>query len=156
MLRNIDPTKPRLHGPEHLPDKEDPIPGVLVLITNNETQTGETTSSNGETTLFTLTIPPNKFSKILIEATIRHRHTTTSAAVCTFTDRIKVGGVTQVTYVEQLVSTTTGGEENHDKISIIVAGGQTVNTTVLITSQMGTSNANNGILGENARIFGII
>ena len=156
MLRNIDPTKPRLHGAEHLPDKEDPIPGVLVLMTNNETQTGETTTTANETTLFTLNIPPNKYSKILIEATIRHRKTTTTASICTFTDRIKVGGATQVTYVEQLVSTTTGGAETHDRISIIVAGGQTVNTQVLITSQMGTSNAANGILGENARIFGII
>jgi len=155
-MRNIDPTKPRLHGSEHLPDKEDPIPGVLVLIVNNETQTGETTSSIAENTLFTLTIPPNKFSKILIEATIRHRHTTTSATICTFTDRIKVGGVTQATYVEQLLSTTAGGTETHDRISIIVAGGQTVNTTVLITSQMGTSNAANGVLGENARIFGMV
>jgi hypothetical protein len=156
MLRNIDPSKPRLHGNEHLPDKEDPIPGVLVLISNNETQTGETTTSTNETTLFTLNIPANKYSKILIESTIRHRHTTSTASICTFTDRIKVAGATQVTYIEQLLSTTAGGTEVHDKISTVIAGKQTSDTAVLITSQMGTSNAANGILGENARIYGII
>jgi len=177
-MSRASPTKPVLHGSEHNVAGNDPISdlvthasrhlaggadklsGALVLIANDETDSAETTSSTSETTLKTISLPANSYSKILIEADVISRFEADLSSRCDFTWRIKYNGVTQKTFVVRIIASSTSGIDSGGRyvthLSYIMSGGQASAANVTITGQMTVSNAAAGILVHNVRLWGII
>jgi hypothetical protein len=133
--------------------------GTAVLLYNDETDSSETTSSTTETEKKSWTLPANSYAKIIIEAEVRDRVEQDANTKCDFTWRIKVGGVTQKTYVNRIIAVSTQSIDSGGKevlpLKTIVAGGQTSSTAISITGQMSISNAATGILAHSLRVYGV-
>ena len=159
MLRNIDPTKPRVHGSEHINGQEDPIPGALIFIDSIESDSSERVSSAAENTIQTISLPANSYDKILIEAGVRERYEVDASNKTDNTWKIKVDGVLKKTFTTRIIALATasadsGGRCSH-RISTIAAGGQLSPVNVIITGQMTINNANCGLLVYYLRLWGI-
>jgi hypothetical protein len=159
MLRNNDPTKPRVHGSDHINGQEDPIPGALIFIDSIETDSSEKVSSTSENTIQTISLPANSYNKILIEAGVRERYEVDVSNKTDNTWRIKVDGVLKKTFTTRIIALATsgadsGGRYSH-RISTIVDGGQTTAVNITITGQMTVSNANCGLMVYYLRLWGI-
>jgi hypothetical protein len=151
-----NPSAPDLHQSEHQAIGNDKLTAHLTLLVNNETTTGETTNSNVETTLFTLSVPASACASILIEAELRFRNTRTTAGAPTCVWRIKEGAGVLKTVTDGLVNTTSGGSYIHTRLSVIITNPTAVARTITITGQMSAAQTTYGILGECARAWGII
>jgi len=159
MLRGTNPDRPRVHGSDHINAGEDPVPGALVLINNNETDTAETVSSVAEVTKFTLVVPANSFAFLYIEFAAVHRYEVDVASKMNVIYNIKLDGVTKKTFNAKILALSTSGTDTGQKETIygstIIAGGQAAAASVTITEQMDVNNANCGVIGKFARVWGI-
>jgi len=159
MLRNNDPSKPRVHGNEHINGQEDPIPGLPVLIYNDESDTGETVSSVAETTKYTYSLPANNYEKMLIEAGTQSRYEVDVSNKNNITWKIKVDGVLQKTFTERIIALATASADSGNRvnghISTIIAGGQIASVSITVTGQQTINNANAGFLLKFFRVWGI-
>ena len=159
MLRNNDPSKPRVHGNEHINGQEDPIPGALIFIGSQESDSAEQVSSVAENTLATLSLPANSYDKILIEAEIRERYEVDASNKTNNTFKIKETGVTKKTFSSRIIALATAsadsGNRHTFRISTIIAGGQTSTASITLTGQMSINNANCGLLIYSFRLWGI-
>ncbi len=136
--------------------------GTVILLSANETDSSETTTSTTETTLMTYNLPANSYSKIIVEAEVQGRINSDAILRSTFTWRFYEGVTTQKTFIWKLTSDAggTAGDPNSQRQSATLkasfAGGQGSTTTLSITGQMGTSNANIGMLAHSFRVYGVI
>lgn len=159
MLRSINPKRPRVHGSDHINAGEDPVPGALIFIDSNETDSAETVSSIAETTKNTISLPVNSFAKIYIEFAAVHRYEVDVAAKMNATYRIKLDGVLQKTFAAKILANSLTGVDTGQKEpingSVIIAGGQTSVASVTITGQIDVNNAGAGFLTKFVRLWGI-
>jgi hypothetical protein len=159
MLRRLNPTRPRVHGSDHVNAGEDPIPFALIFIDSKETDSSELTSSTTETTLQTITLPPNSFDKILIEFGYQARFEASVNSRCDYTWRVKVGTTTVKTFYNRIIASATTGIASGNRISgqysAIYQGGNNSPLTVSITGQMSVSDPSCGMRVHYLRIFGI-
>lgn len=139
----------------------DPLPGTIVLLHTDETDSAETTSSTNETAAIkSFTLPSNSYTYIKIEAIVRSRNDADLAADPVYTWRIKEAGATVKTFTHTSIGITTtgidGGDTHVSTLSFITAGGQGVNTALTITGQMSDSNSAIGLLVHAFRVYGIV
>ena len=159
MLRNSNPTRPRVHGSDHVNAGEDPVPRALIFIDSKETDSAELVNSTSETTIQSITLPANSYEKILIEFGFQSRFEKDENRKCDYTWRVKVGGVLVKTFYNRLIASSTSGIDSGDRISgqysVIYQGGQTSPVTITITGQMNFTSVNAGMLVHYLRIYGI-
>ena len=139
----------------------DPLPGTIVLLSSDETDSAETASSTNETAaLKTYTLAANSYTSIKIEAIVRSRNDADLAADPVYTWRIKEAGATVRTFTHTNIGITTtgidGGDTHVSTLSVIIAGGQGGNTALTITGQMSDSNSAMGVLVHAFRVYGIV
>jgi len=159
MLRRINPTFPKVHGSDHVNGGEDPIPSALIFIDSKESDSSEVISSTTETTIQTITLPPNSFDKILIEFGYQARFEANVNSRCDYTWRVKVGTTTVKTFYNRIIASATTGIASGNRISgqysAIYQGGNNSPLTVSITGQMSVSDPSCGMRVHYLRIFGI-
>lgn len=136
--------------------------GTVILLSVDETDSAETTASTTETTLKTYSLPANSYSEIIVEVEVQGRINSDAVLRSTFTWRFKEGVTTRKTFIWKLTSDAggTAGDPNSQRQSATLktsfAGGQSSATTLSITGQMGTNNANIGMLAHSFRVYGVI
>ena len=121
------------------------ITGLETLLYSDEASSSTTASTTAESSAlktYTLAATPNT-SYIRVEAVVLSLNNFTTATNATVTWRMKVAGVTTETYVHRLTSSTTGGQQYIDTISMLIPGNNNLASRDLtITAQNSTSNAN--------------
>lgn len=122
------------------------VPLSVLFVTSVETDSAEVTTLGGENVVTSITIPPNSFTKLLIETCVRLRATDGTK----FTIRLKQGD----TVLKVFESQATAANTRHELISTIINGGQVSNTTVTLTTQMELTSVA-GTLSKYIRIWGI-
>lgn len=137
------------------------IPGLLVLLHSDETDSSEHATSTAESAaLKTYTLPPNGYSKIIVEAICRSRVEQDASTRCDFTWRIKSAGSTVKTFVIRIIGLATAGADSGDRstdtLSTVITGGQTANTDLTITCQPSLSNAATGGLVHAFRVYAVV
>ena len=159
MLRYVNPTRPRVHGSDHVNAGEDPVPRALIFIDSKETDSAELLASTSETTIQTITLPANSYEKILIEFGYQSRFEASTNSKCDYTWRVKVDTTTVKTFYNRIIASSTSGIASGDRISgqysVIYQGGNTSSVTISITGQMTVSNSACGMLVHYLRIYGI-
>jgi len=155
-MSKANPQAPVLHANEHKVTGNDKLSGFRVFISSIETDTGETTNTTDETTLFTVSLSANSFSNILIETIVCGKDVYTTANHITITWRIKYNSVTQRTFTQIISNAANRNTQLHQNLSYLMAGGQTAAANVTITGQMSAAKAGYGILGNMVRLWGII
>lgn len=134
--------------------------GAVILLYSDEADSSETNTSTGETEKKSWTLPANSYSKIIVESEVRCRVEQDASAKCDFTWRVKLGGVTQKTFVQRIIASATTGIDSGGRNVLTVKtsfnGGQTGNTAISLTGQMNLSNAATGILAHSLRVYGVV
>jgi hypothetical protein len=119
------------------------VSNIQHLLSLDNTDSVTTASSTTESSaLKTYTLAPNNYNYVRVDATILSSNNNSVSQSPTITWRMKSAGTTIETYVEQVVSHgTAGGGRFVTEISMIISGGQTVNTDLTITAQNSISSA---------------
>ena len=159
MLRSINPKRPRVHGSDHVNAGEDPVPGALILIKSDEVDTAETVSSTSRVTKFSLYLPANSYDFIYAEFCMVHRYEVDVNAKMNIIYLIQLSGTTKKTFNAKILACANTGIDTGQKEtfygSTIIPGGQTGPNNVDFTEQMDVNNANCGVIGKFARLWGI-
>jgi hypothetical protein len=159
MLRRVNPTRPRVHGSDHVNAGEDPVPFALIFIDSKETDSSELINTTTETTIQTITLPANSYDRILIEFGYQARFEANLNSRCDYTWRVKAGTTTIKTFYNRIIASSTTGITSGDRISgqysAIYQGGNTSPLTISITGQMNVANPSCGMLVHYLRLYGI-
>ncbi len=133
---------------------------VISLLHNDEVDSSEVTSSTAESAaLKTLTLLAAPYAKIIVEIIVQSRVEQSANTKCDFTYRIKYGGVTQQSFVDRIIASSTSGivsgGRNTTTFSCIIDGDFPITQDITVTAQNSLSNANTGSKIRAFRVYAV-
>lgn len=133
--------------------------GGWTLLHSVETDTSETVNTTNPTDIFTYDLPPNTYSKILIETIVQCKDLRDAASKVDWYVSFYEGDTQKKTFYWRTTADSTSGIDSGQVISpycsLLIDGGQTQYKTLKVQAQANVANSSVGYMGKMFRVWGI-